>query len=366
MEEVPRQQLCALMAQYGRSLVEEPGRCEALLRDVCGAYRREIFVLVSVLKDGVATALCTASASVPPAVLVARLTQRVQEHLGLSAETAGWAVESWALALGRLSPQEVAQGAGARDGSEAQDTPSPTPVTPPLPTPSPAPAAGAQTTVPPASVPMRQRQRKWPALLGIAVITAVIAAIAAGIGHDQHERTAQEARQTEAKRIQEEREAEARRRQREEARQREETRGRSREDWARAPQNPPEDSSENESLRMDGRWRLRWQPVDGALHDSTLDMQGTSGTLLTTYQHPFRGRQHVRQTMQLKSLPVGAVLAGSNPIDRQTRRPVGDYAPDNFLLIPQPDGVTQVVLCDALALRSQNPALCVPVAVTPE
>jgi hypothetical protein len=129
METVPRQQLCAFMATYGRTLLDEPGRCEGLLRDVCGAYRREVAVLVSALKEGVAATLLTASEGVPKEVLFARLTQRLEEHLGLKMEVARWAVESWALALGKCSLAELApplkahpeQGANSHPFSQASE-----------------------------------------------------------------------------------------------------------------------------------------------------------------------------------------------------------------------------------------------------
>jgi hypothetical protein len=41
MEDTPRQQLGKLIATYGCSLMDEPRRCEGLLRDFCGAYRFE-------------------------------------------------------------------------------------------------------------------------------------------------------------------------------------------------------------------------------------------------------------------------------------------------------------------------------------
>jgi len=77
MEEAPRQRLGELLAKYGHSLIDDPGRCAGLLRDTCyGQYRREINVLVSALKDGVGTALRTASEGMPLEVVLAHLTQR--------------------------------------------------------------------------------------------------------------------------------------------------------------------------------------------------------------------------------------------------------------------------------------------------
>src|SRR5215813_4768503 len=148
MEDEPRQKLGELIAAYGRALVDNPGRCEGLLRDVCSTYRREIAVLVSALKEGVAAELRTASVGVPTRVVLARLTQRLQDNLGLTAEAARWAVESWALALGALSSQEL------------------TPLVP---------RDAAQ--VPP--VPLPRSRRKWKTVVGVALIIVLAVAVSA-------------------------------------------------------------------------------------------------------------------------------------------------------------------------------------------
>jgi hypothetical protein len=103
MNDLPRQKLGELLAAYGRSLCDDPRRCEGLLRDVCGEYKGEIHVLVNALKEGIATDLLGAQNRVPFAVLRARLTQRLQDNLGLAKDAAAWAVESWALALGVIT-----------------------------------------------------------------------------------------------------------------------------------------------------------------------------------------------------------------------------------------------------------------------
>ena len=100
MDDLPRHKLRELIIEYGRSLCDDPRRCEALLKDYCGQYRREIFVLVSALKNRVAEDLINASAGVPSALVLGRLIQRLEDELGLAEDAARWAVESWALALG--------------------------------------------------------------------------------------------------------------------------------------------------------------------------------------------------------------------------------------------------------------------------
>ena len=108
MNEMPRQKLSELIATHGRSLCDDPRRCEGLLRDYCGAHKREIHVLVSALKERVAADLLGSQGGVPREVLFARLAKRLEDNLGLAAEAAHWAVESWALALGVITstPQE--------------------------------------------------------------------------------------------------------------------------------------------------------------------------------------------------------------------------------------------------------------------
>lgn len=134
MNDLPRQKLRELIIQYGRSLCDDPRRCEALLKDYCGQYKREIFVLVSALKNRVADDLLKTSASVPQPILLARLNRQLEEELAMTAEAAHWAVESWALALGAITqPLPVAK---------------PAPVLPP----SPSPIVAKVTPTPPPPV----------------------------------------------------------------------------------------------------------------------------------------------------------------------------------------------------------------------
>ena len=99
MNDLPRQKLCEIIIQYGQSVYNNPKRCEGLLRDFCGQYRKEIAVLVGALKDGVPDQLQASKNSVPHVILLTQLSKRLQDNLGFSEESATWAVESWALAL---------------------------------------------------------------------------------------------------------------------------------------------------------------------------------------------------------------------------------------------------------------------------
>jgi hypothetical protein len=106
MNDLPREQLKYIIGQYGRSLAEDPKRCEALLRDFCGQYRKEINVLVSAIKESVPTDLSNSQHRVPSTLLLAQLTKRLEDYLAIDRAAARWAVESWAIALGLISEKD--------------------------------------------------------------------------------------------------------------------------------------------------------------------------------------------------------------------------------------------------------------------
>jgi hypothetical protein len=103
MNDYPRQTLCELIARHGASLCDEPGRCEGLLRDLCPHDRGKVNVLVNALRERVTFDLLNGNASVPVELLIGRLAMRLEQHHGMREEIALWAVESWALALGRIT-----------------------------------------------------------------------------------------------------------------------------------------------------------------------------------------------------------------------------------------------------------------------
>ena len=87
------------MDTYGQSVVNDPRRCKALLLDLSGQYRREIFVLHAAQEERVAKDLRDAKGGIPLPVLVAQLTRRLVDNRALDENAARWAVEAWAYAL---------------------------------------------------------------------------------------------------------------------------------------------------------------------------------------------------------------------------------------------------------------------------
>ncbi|WP_295437524.1 formylglycine-generating enzyme family protein [uncultured Thiodictyon sp.] len=126
MEPSVRDTLRQLIARYGHSLCDDPRRCEAMLRDLCGQHKREVFILVSALRQRVAADLLGGSGALPTPLLLGRLRKRLEDELALTGEAAHWAVETWALALGIIA------------GPVIFPTPTPTPAAAPPPPPKPA------------------------------------------------------------------------------------------------------------------------------------------------------------------------------------------------------------------------------------
>jgi hypothetical protein len=94
-DEELRRALARLVEQYGRAICREPQRLEAMLRDLCPTYRREIFLLVAAVREQVVSDLMVSLDVLPDDVLVARGSQRLCDSLGLSESSARWAIESW-------------------------------------------------------------------------------------------------------------------------------------------------------------------------------------------------------------------------------------------------------------------------------
>ena len=97
-----RQTLIELRDEFGLSLLKDPDRLEAHLRDLAPGKHAEIHCLVSAVREGVVTDLQAASAALPIDAVIARLCTRLQERTALHRDAAQWAVESLAQALGCL------------------------------------------------------------------------------------------------------------------------------------------------------------------------------------------------------------------------------------------------------------------------
>lgn len=118
----PRQKLQQIIATYGPSICNKPTRCKGLLLDYCGKHRREVNILISALEEQVASDLLNMSTGTPYEVLQARLEKRLYENLGMAEQFARWGIQSWAIALGILTEEELENHhARLEDGSDVQE-----------------------------------------------------------------------------------------------------------------------------------------------------------------------------------------------------------------------------------------------------
>ena len=121
MTNVPRRALRNIIAKHGREICADSRRCEGLLKDNCGAYRREISILINALEEHIPLDLMAAGNSVPRELLLNRLAKRLEDNLALTADAAIWAVESWALALNAISEAEIAERENKRAKSDSEN-----------------------------------------------------------------------------------------------------------------------------------------------------------------------------------------------------------------------------------------------------
>jgi hypothetical protein len=80
----PLEALCRLSETYGPALCREPQRMEAMLRDLCPEHKREVFLLVSALKEQIVPDLMSvqvgAVGGVPEEVIVSRSRRQSWLH----------------------------------------------------------------------------------------------------------------------------------------------------------------------------------------------------------------------------------------------------------------------------------------------
>ncbi len=107
MNNLPREMLRRIVNKHGSEIGGNPKRCENLLNDLCGFYRREINVLVNAVEERVPIDLLAGAGSMPLELLLRRLEKRFEEQTAMTDEAARWAVESWALALNAATDAEI-------------------------------------------------------------------------------------------------------------------------------------------------------------------------------------------------------------------------------------------------------------------
>jgi hypothetical protein len=101
MNDFAREKLVELVRTQGPALVQDARRLRGLLKDLCPHDKKEVHVLVSAVEERVPQDLAATPDGLPWEGVSARLVQRLVDGLGMGAEAARWAVDSWGLALGK-------------------------------------------------------------------------------------------------------------------------------------------------------------------------------------------------------------------------------------------------------------------------
>jgi hypothetical protein len=128
LDDGARYKLCALISEHGVALCDDPARCKAMLEQACPQAPREVSVLLQALAAQVPRNLLAYPDGLPWGVISDALAAGLPGKGQLAGE-ARWAVESWALALdkvtgGQLEEWQEQHGAGAAPGlSAAPHTP---------------------------------------------------------------------------------------------------------------------------------------------------------------------------------------------------------------------------------------------------
>jgi len=100
MNDLARTKLIDIVNSYGRSVCSTPRTCEIFLHQQCDELPAEREVLAEALRRGTVSRLVEAKDQ-PYAAISATLVSELVGEAGVSADDARWAVDSWALALGK-------------------------------------------------------------------------------------------------------------------------------------------------------------------------------------------------------------------------------------------------------------------------
>lgn len=108
MEDSIHKKLSWIISHYGTSICDTPRRCEALLRDYCFRSKKEVFVLMTIVKEKmIKDILDMSKESTAYESQIAILINKLCDEFGFSEDIASWAVRTWAAALGVIDEDKV-------------------------------------------------------------------------------------------------------------------------------------------------------------------------------------------------------------------------------------------------------------------
>ena len=125
MNNEARKQLIEIVKKYGVKILDEPRKVEGLLKDFCQEQRKEIFSIVSALKEGASTELINSIKSGTQKLVIGRLSQRLQDNYAMTEEASIWSIETIAIVLEIISEKEATGVRKAQVEQKASETKTP-------------------------------------------------------------------------------------------------------------------------------------------------------------------------------------------------------------------------------------------------
>jgi formylglycine-generating enzyme required for sulfatase activity len=107
MSDIPRETLIQIVSRFGPQVCEDPRRCEALLRDLCGSHKKEINALIAAIRSDFIEELRACKQTALQKVVIERSIKQLHDDTGIVIELARWSIDSWSLALGLLTQSEA-------------------------------------------------------------------------------------------------------------------------------------------------------------------------------------------------------------------------------------------------------------------
>jgi hypothetical protein len=105
----PRAVLGELLRRHGEEIMTDPRHCSSLL---AADYHRQVSYLIAALEERIPQRLVVESSAAPVEIVVLALAGELGRRRELPPQSALYAVESWAIALGLLAPP-LGEGPGA-------------------------------------------------------------------------------------------------------------------------------------------------------------------------------------------------------------------------------------------------------------
>jgi len=89
-----------ILTSYNLSIIEDPKRIKALLKDHCkGEHSLEINVIIIALEEGIPQEILRSNSGIPKTILKTKLKTILLENTYLSEDLVIWAIDSWMMAL---------------------------------------------------------------------------------------------------------------------------------------------------------------------------------------------------------------------------------------------------------------------------